>query len=146
MKIALASDHAGFELKEFILQYLKNIETKTTDFGCYNTDPVDYPDTAIPASESVAKGENDYGILICGSGLGMSMIANKVKGIRASLCQSVEFAKLTRAHNDANVLVLAGRFTEPNLAVEIVTMFLHEPFSGEQRHLQRIQKVMSYER
>ena len=145
MKISLACDHAGFELKQIVITFLKTQGAKIADFGCFDTNPVDYTDPAIPACESVVSGENNCGILICGSGLGMSMIANKVKGIRASLCQSVEFAKLTRQHNDANVLVLAGRFTEPELAIEIVKKFLIEPFSGEERHIKRIQKILNYE-
>jgi len=145
MKIAIASDHAGFDLKQHLIDFLKKNDEIVIDYGSYDQNPTDYTDPAIPACESVVSGENIYAILICGSGLGMSMIANKVKGIRASLCQSVEFAKLTRQHNDANVLVLPGRFTEPALAIAIVEMFLNEQFSGEERHIQRIQKIIKYE-
>jgi len=145
MNIALANDHAGHNLMQTIITHLTTQNIAYTHFGCTTTDPVDYTDPAIPAAEAVANTTCDKGILICGTGLGMSIIANKVKGIRASLCHTVEFAKLTRQHNDANILVLAGRFTTPELAVKIVDTFLTESFSQEERHQRRIDKITNYD-
>jgi len=145
MHLALASDHAGFDLKKQLMLYLQTQNIPFTDYGCHDKTPVDYVDLGILASESVASGVCQRGILICGTGLGMSMIANKVKNVRASLCQSIEFARLTRQHNDANILVLAGRFTDTSLAIQIVDAFLHEDFSTDERHIRRIQKIAKYE-
>jgi len=142
MKIALASDHAGFELKEAIKDYLT--EHKLTDFGTHSTESMDYPDTGFKAAEAVAKGECERGILICGSGLGMSIVANKVKGIRAALCHSAELASLSRQHNDANILVLQGRFISKYLTKEIIETWLSTEFSCG-RHIQRINKINKYE-
>jgi ribose 5-phosphate isomerase B len=138
MKLAIASDHAGFCLKEDIKKALPEIEWK--DFGAHSKDPVDYPDTGRPAAQSVADGECDKGILICGSGIGMSIVANRIKGIRAALCSDIEIARLSRQHNDANILVLAGRFTPTPLALEIVKVWLQTPFDGG-RHQNRIDKI-----
>ena len=118
MKIALASDHAGYKLKEAIKEYLTEYEV--IDFGTNSTESMDYPDTGFKAAETVAKGKCERGILICGSGLGMSIVANKVKGIRAALCNSVELARLSRQHNDANILVLQGRFISKKQAGDII--------------------------
>ena len=142
MKIALASDHAGFELKEAIKEFLT--EHELTDFGTHSTESMDYPDTGFKAAEAVARGECERGILICGSGLGMSIVANKVKGIRAALCNSVELARLSRKHNDANILVLQGRFISKYLARDIIKVWLSTNFS-EGRHIQRIEKIKKYE-
>jgi ribose 5-phosphate isomerase B len=138
MSIAIASDHAGFCLKEDIKQAFPEIEWK--DFGAYSVDSMDYPDSGKPAAKAVADGECEKGILICGSGIGMSIVANRVKGIRAALCNTPEIARLSRQHNDANVLVLAGRFTPVPLALEIVKTWLETPFEGG-RHLNRIDKI-----
>jgi len=157
MEISLASDHAGFELKEYIKSFLKSYELfepgqkekidmiTIKDFGSFDTAPVDYVDTGLLAAENVARGSSTYGILICGTGQGMNMIANKVKGIRASLCLTPEFAKLARQHNDANILVLAGRFLDNNTAIDIIEAFIKEPFSKEHRHIKRINKILTYE-
>gem|GEM_PF-180850 len=119
------------------------------DFGAYTSEPIDYVDTGISAAEALktnlGSGNRVFGILICGTGQGMSMIANKVNGIRASLCLTPEFARLARQHNDANVLVLAGRFLNTEQALEILTTFLNEPFSDEIRHKNRIEKINKYE-
>ena len=136
MKIAIASDHAGFCLKEEIRKAYPDIEWQ--DFGAFSKDPVDYPDTGTPAAESVAQGNNEKGILICGSGIGMSIVANKVKGIRAALCWMPEIAKLSRQHNNANVLCLGARVVGPGLALEIVKTWLRTEFVGG-RHLRRIE-------
>ena len=142
MKIAIASDHAGFELKELIKKDLS--ELKLEDLGTYSSDSVDYPDFGIKLAESVANNTFDRGIVICGSGIGMSIAANKVKGIRAALCQTKEFAELSRRHNDANVLVLSGRFISHYLAKEIIEIWLSTPFEGG-RHQRRIDKISKYE-
>jgi ribose 5-phosphate isomerase B len=138
LKIAIASDHAGFCLKEGIKQAFPEYEWK--DFGAFSIDSIDYPDTGIPASKAVADGLCDKGILICGSGIGMSIVANKVPGIRAALCNTPEIAQLSRLHNDANVLVLAGRFTPAPLALEIVKVWFETSFEGG-RHQTRINKI-----
>lgn len=138
MKISIASDHAGFCLKEEIKKALPDYEW--VDFGAHSTDSIDYPDTGFPASKAIAEGECEKGILICGSGIGMSIVANKVPGIRAALCNSPEIARLSRMHNDANVLVLAGRFTPTPLALEIVSVWLNTPFEAG-RHQTRINKI-----
>ncbi len=141
MKIALASDHAGFAMKEFVKKQLMDLNYEVQDFGAYNTDSMDYPDTGHAAANAVANHEADKGILVCGSGIGMSIVANKTPGIRAALCHSVEFAQLSRQHNDANILVLAGRFTSEDLAKEIVETWLNTPFSEDPRHIKRIDKI-----
>ncbi|MCK4312240.1 MAG: ribose 5-phosphate isomerase B [Candidatus Cloacimonetes bacterium] len=142
MKIALASDHAGYELKEAIKDFLTEYEV--IDFGTHSTESMDYPDTGFKAAEAVAKGDCERGILICGSGLGMSIVANKVKGIRAALCHSVELARLSRQHNDANILVLQGRFISKYLARDIINVWLSTEFD-EGRHKQRVDKISRYE-
>ncbi|RLC48918.1 MAG: ribose 5-phosphate isomerase B [Candidatus Cloacimonadota bacterium] len=140
MKIALASDHAGFELKEAVKNFLTGHDV--TDFGTDNSDSMDYPDTGFPAAKAVASGECERGILICGSGIGMSIVANKVTGIRAALCQTVQFAELSRKHNNANVLVLSGRFISRYLAKDIVEAWLTTDFEGG-RHQKRLDKINS---
>ncbi len=143
MKIALASDHAGFELKEAVKNFLTGHDV--TDFGTDNSDSMDYPDTGFPAAKAVASGECERGILICGSGIGMSIVANKVTGIRAALCQTVQFAVLSRKHNNANVLVLSGRFISRYLAKDIVEAWLTTDFEGG-RHQKRLDKINSKKR
>ncbi len=143
MKIAIGSDHAGFEMKEAIKSAFPEIEF--VDFGTNSRESMDYPDTGYPAAKAVAKGKCDKGILICGSGIGMSITANKVKGIRAALCGNTDIARLSRLHNDANILVLAGRFTAIPYAIEITKVWLNTPFEGG-RHLKRINKIQQGER
>ncbi len=143
MKIALATDHAGFQLKEAIKDFLTEYEI--IDFGTHSTESIDYPDTGFKAAEAVAKGECEKGILICGSGLGMCIVANKVKGIRAALCNSVELARLSRQHNDANILVLQGRFISYNLAKKIIKAWFSTEFDGG-RHQRRIDKISKHEK
>ncbi len=142
MKIALASDHAGFELKEMIKPFLKDYDV--TDFGANSSESIDYPDTGFSAAEAVSRGICDRTIIICGSGIGMSIVANKVKGIRAALCQTVEFAKLSRQHNDANALILSGRFISSYLAKDIINVWLTTEFEGG-RHQKRLDKITEYE-
>jgi ribose 5-phosphate isomerase B len=143
MKIALASDHAGFELKEAIKAFLEDYEI--VDFGSYTNDSVDYPDPGFAASRAVADKSCDRGILVCGSGIGMSIVANKVPGIRAALCQTVQFAKLSRQHNNANVLVLSGRFISRYLAKDIIEAWLTTDFEAG-RHQKRLDKIHKNER
>ena len=142
MKIALASDHAGYELKEAIKEYLTAYEV--IDYGTFSLESMDYPDTGFKAAEAVSNGECDRGILICGSGIGMSIVANKVKGIRAALCVSTEFATLSRKHNDANILVLPGRFVSRHFAGEIIRIWFSAEFEGD-RHQRRLDKISKYE-
>ena len=145
IKISLASDHAGYFLKEEIKSFLSKAGYSIDDFGAFNDQPIDYVDTGLKAAKYTADGNSDIGILICGTGQGMNIIANKVKGIRACLCMTNDFAKLARQHNNANVLVLPGRFIETKAALEIVDTFLNEPFSEETRHKNRIKKINKYE-
>lgn len=140
MIMALASDHAGYELKLKIKHHLEQLGFNCEDFGTFKTDAVDYPDYGILAARAVARGTADRGILICGTGIGMSIVANKVKGIRAALCTSVEMAELSRRHNNANVLTLGGRIIDHQLALKIVDVWLKAPFEGD-RHLRRVTKI-----
>ncbi len=140
MKIALGSDHAGVEYKKAIVEHLKNKGIETQDFGPQTTESVDYPDYIHPVADAVEKGDADMGIILCGSGNGAGMTANKHQGIRAALCWMPEIARLARAHNDANVLDIPARFVSPETALEMVDIFLSEPFEGG-RHQRRIDKI-----
>lgn len=142
MKLAIASDHAGFELKEKLKEYLDIHDI--TDFGTNSTESMDYPDTGFPAAEAVADNTCERGILICGSGIGMSIVANKVKGIRAALCNQLEIAVLTRKHNNSNILVLPGRFLDYKTAVKIVDAWLETEFE-DGRHQRRLDKISARE-
>jgi ribose 5-phosphate isomerase B len=145
MKIAIGSDHAGFELKERIKKYLEKLGYDYKDFGTDNTESVDYPDYALKVAEAVAKKEYDRGILICGSGIGMCMAANKVPEIRAAFCPTVELAKLSREHNYANVLTFGARIIDEKTAKDIVKVWLKTEFAGE-RHLRRVNKIKEIEK
>lgn len=139
--LAIGCDHGGFELKQEIIKYLaeKNIPYK--DFGCDTPEAVDYPVIGKVVAHAVANGECEKGILLCGTGIGISIAANKVKGIRAALCSDCFSAEATRLHNDANILAMGGRVVGPGLAVKIVDTFLNTPFSGEERHRRRISMI-----
>lgn len=139
-KVAMCSDHAGFELKSIIQGYLEAQDVEYVDFGTNSADSCDYPDFAHPCADAVESGKCYPGIAMCGSGNGISMTLNKHQGVRAALCWTVELAKLARQHNDANVLVLPARFIEPVLALEIVDAFLNTPFEGG-RHINRVNKI-----
>ena len=139
--IAIGSDHGGYVLKQEILAYLDSQGIEYRDFGCYYENAVDYPDIARPVAQGVADGTYEKGILIGGTGIGISIAANKVKGIRAALCHDCFSAQATREHNDANILAMGGRVVGPGLAVMIVETFLHTPFSGDERHMRRIAKI-----
>lgn len=138
--LAIGSDHAGFELKATVLEYLLNKGFSVHDFGAFSLDRVDYPDVAKELSTAVAKGQFDLGILICGSGQGVNITANKTKGIRSALVWNAEIAALSRAHNNANVLALPGRFIEAEEAIRCIEVFLSTPFEGG-RHADRIAKM-----
>ncbi len=139
-KLAIGGDHAGFELKEKIKTLLDERGHLVEDFGPYSDNASDYPDVAHPVAKAIENKEFDFGILICGSGNGMAMTVNKHQGIRAALCWNEMLAKLARAHNDSNVLCLAGRFIDYELAKEIVNIFLSTEFDGG-RHTKRIKKI-----
>lgn len=140
MKIAIASDHAGFELKQRIVAALTAEGHEVQDFGTASDEPVDYPDYAEPAARAVAGGDVERGILVCGSGVGVAMVANKVDGVRAASVHDADEAELSRRHNDANVLTLGGRTTIPDQAVAIVDTFLNTEFEGG-RHQRRVDKI-----
>ena len=140
MKIAVASDHAGYELKQKVIGLLKELGHQVLDSGTYSTESVDYPDFAAPAAEAVASTIADMGILICGTGIGMSIVANKIDGIRAADCTSVEMAKMARRHNNANILTLGSRILSFEEAEPIIRAFISEDFEGG-RHMVRIEKI-----
>lgn len=143
MKIAIGSDHGGFALKQQIVALLNEMGHQVKDFGCFSEDSVDYPDFAFPTAEAVAGGEFERGILICGTGIGVSICANKVKGIRCALCGDVLSAELTRKHNDSNVLAMGGRIIGVETAKAIVKTWLNTEFEGG-RHIRRIEKINNY--
>ncbi len=144
MKVAIASDHGGLNIREEIKALLKDLNIEFEDFGCDCETSVDYPDYALPVAEKVASGEFDRGILICGTGIGMSISANKVKGIRCALVHDVFSAKATREHNDSNMIAMGERVIGPGLALEIVKTWLGTEFEGG-RHANRIGKITEYE-
>jgi ribose 5-phosphate isomerase B len=144
MKVALGSDHGGFELKEAIKKVLDEMNIQYNDFGTEENISCDYSDYAIQVSEAVAKKDYDRGILVCGTGIGMSIAANKVRGVRAALVSDMFTAKVTREHNDSNVLCLGGRTVGPQIALEIVRIWLKTEFEGG-RHQRRIDKFAEYE-
>lgn len=145
MQIAIGSDHGGYKLKEEVKKYLENNGYGYKDFGCDSAESCDYPDFGIPVAEAVSRGKFVRGILICKSGLGMSITANKVKGIRAALCHNTELAEKSRRHNDANILVLGAEFTDPLNARLIINTWLNTRFEGG-RHQNRIDKITKYEK
>lgn len=141
MRIAIGSDHAGYKMKEIIVKYLQRKKYEFNDFGTHSEESVDYPDYARPVAEAVARGEFDRGIVICGSGVGVNITANKVKGIRAVLAYDTYTAKQSRQHGDCNVLALAGKKLTKAQGTKIVDAWLKTDFSGEERHLRRIRKI-----
>lgn len=136
--IAIACDHGGYVLKKEILKHLEERNLEYQDFGCDSEEAVDYPVYARKVTDAITSGACDKGILICGTGIGISIAANKVKGIRAALCTDCFTAEATRQHNDANILALGGRVVGPGLALKIVDTFLDTPFSNAERHKNRI--------
>ncbi|MCM3586868.1 ribose 5-phosphate isomerase B [Mesobacillus maritimus] len=144
MKVAIASDHGGINIREEIKKLMDEMEIAYEDFGCECDTSVDYPDYALPVAEKVAAGEFDRGILICGTGIGMSIAANKVKGIRCALVHDVFSAKVTRQHNDSNMIAMGERVIGPGLAREIAQAWLTSEFEGG-RHANRVGKITEYE-
>ena len=144
MKIAVACDHGAYDLKQTVVAHLTQKGYEVVDFGCHSKDSCDYPDFAGPAAKAVAKGSCDRGVLLCTTGIGVSIAANKVKGIRAACCSDYFSAKYTRAHNDANVLCMGDRVVGAGLALELVQVFLTTPFEGG-RHQTRIDQIMDIE-
>ena len=139
--IAIGSDHGGFALKQEIMKYLEKEGIEYKDYGCYSDKSCDYPVYGKAVAEAVAGGECEKGILICGTGIGISIVANKVPGIRAALCHDCFSAQATREHNDANILAMGGRVIGPGHALKVVDTFLHTEFSGDERHIRRIQMI-----
>jgi ribose 5-phosphate isomerase B len=144
MKIAIATDHAGYEFKEGLQKFLVGQGYDVLDLGTHDTESVDYPDYAKRCCDAVVQGQARFGILICGSGIGMSIAANKIHGIRAALCHDLYTARMARAHNDANVLVLPSRLIALAIASEMTELFLNTPFEGG-RHAGRVDKIMKLE-
>ena len=145
MRVGLASDHGGFALKEDVKAFLKSAGVDSVDLGSVDESSVDYPDFGIQVAEKVSCGELEKGILICGTGIGMSVVANKFPGVRAALANELYSARCCREHNDANILVLGGRVVGPGLAREIVKVWLETPFSGG-RHQRRLEKIGALEK
>ena len=146
MKIAIACDHGAYEYKEMIKKMLLEQGHEVKDFGTDSTASMDYPDTALPCAQAVASGEYERGIVMCGTGIGVSMTANKVKGIRCALCSDPLSARLTREHNDSNMLAFGQRIIGSEMAKEIVNVWLQTPFSNGERHIKRIKKLMDIEK
>jgi ribose 5-phosphate isomerase B len=144
VRIAVASDHAGTRLKQEAIRLLRALGHEAVDMGPDGTEPVDYPDTAERVGLAVARGEVERGILVCGSGIGMSMAANRIPGVRAALCHDALTARLSRAHNDANVLCLGERVVPADVAAEAVRVWCETPFEGG-RHAARVQKLQALE-
>lgn len=139
--IAVGSDHGGYELKQEIIQYLKDKNIEYKDVGCYSAQSCDYAEFGKGVAKMVADGTCEKGIIICGTGIGISIAANKVKGVRAALCHDCFSAEATREHNDANILAMGARVIGPGLALKIVETFLGTEFSNEERHIRRIGQI-----
>ncbi|MBP9989348.1 MAG: ribose 5-phosphate isomerase B [Ruminococcus sp.] len=146
MKIALGADHGGYELKEAVKKHLEEVGGyEIVDYGTYSTDAIDYAVPAYKVGKAVTSEENVLGILCCGTGIGISMAANKVKGVRAACCSDYFSAKMTRVHNNANILCMGGRVMGAGLAIELVDVFLNTPFEGGERHVRRIGQITEIE-
>lgn len=139
--IALGSDQAGYELKQEVIRYLEEKGLEYRDYGSYSSESCDYPVYGKKVAHAIVDGECDRGILICGTGIGISIAANKVKGIRAAVCSDCFSAEATRLHNDANIVALGARVVGPGLALKIIDTFLNTPFSGVDRHVRRVQML-----
>jgi RpiB/LacA/LacB family sugar-phosphate isomerase len=146
MKIAIGGDHAGYDLKEIIKAVLKDVGHEVIDKGTYSCESADYPDFAIAVATAVQSGEAERGIVLCGSGVGTCIAANKVKGVRASVCHDTYSAHQGVEHDDMNVLCLGARVIGQNLAQELVSSFLNARFTGEERHMRRLDKILALER
>ena len=146
MKIAIGCDHGGLEHKNAVLEHLNERGFEVCDMGIYEPISVDYPDIALKVTQKITSGECELGILICGTGIGMSLAANKVKGIRAAACSEHFSAKYTRLHNNSNVLCLGGRVIGIGTAIELVDLFVDTPFTNDDRHIRRIDKISDIEK
>jgi ribose 5-phosphate isomerase B len=144
MKIAIGTDHAGYDFKEAMQAYLKSKGHDVQDLGTYNKESVDYPDYAERVGKYVVEGQAQFGILVCGAGIGMSIAANKIHGVRAGLCHDLYTARMARSHNDANIIVLPARLIALTIAYEMVDLFLATPFEGG-RHAGRVEKIAKLE-
>ena len=144
MKIALGCDHGGYDLKQFVIQVLNRLGHEVEDFGCFSKDSCDYSDFGAPAARAVAEGKCDRGIVICTTGIGISIAANKIKGIRCAHCADCLQAEMTRRHNDANMMAIGAGFTGPNMAERMVEVFLSTEFEGG-RHARRVDKITALE-
>lgn len=145
MKVAIGCDHGGINLKPVLVDYLNKKGIEFKDFGTFSKDSIDYNEYGLNVAKAVANKEFDFGVLICGTGIGMSIVANKIKGVRCGHCHDVFSAKMTRLHNDANVIALGERVIGPGLMVEIVDAFLSTPFSNDERHCRRVEKILAQE-
>jgi len=149
ISLAVGSDHRGFELKSYIVRYFQDLGYNVIDIGTDSTESADYTDYAIKVGEMVSSGRCKYGILICNTGIGMSIAANKVKGVRAALCCDTEMARIARLHNDANIICLAGGYIKKDEAIKMVEAFLRTEFEGTsctgERHYRRVRKIIDYE-
>jgi len=145
MKIAIGCDHGAFRLKNEIIEFLNSENYEVKDFGTYSEESCDYPDIALPVAEAVVNKEYDFGILVCGTGIGIGIAANKVPGVRAALCSDTFSAHATREHNNANILTMGQRVVGTGLALDIVKTFLNTEFEGE-RHQKRIDKISEIEK
>ncbi|MEO1783658.1 ribose 5-phosphate isomerase B [Thermodesulfobium sp. 4217-1] len=145
MKISIATDHGAFDLKNEIKSYFESIGHEVIDFGCFSDESVDYPPIIAKAASAVSTGRCERGIVLCGSGIGASIVANKINGIRCALVYAPELARLSREHNNANMIALGGRFTDFDAAKELVDIFLNTEFQGG-RHLRRVEQIMELEK
>ena len=145
MKVAIGADHGAFDRKGEVIDYLKKSGHEVKDFGTYTPDSCDYPAIGLAVAKAVASGEYDRGIVMCTTGIGISIVANKVKGIRCALCNDVTSAKLTRAHNDANMLSMGAGVIGSNLPMDIVDVFMNTPFSNEEKHVRRLSQLKKIE-
>ena len=146
MKIAIGADHGAFDRKAEVIEHLQSQGHEVRDFGTYTPDSCDYPAIGRSVAEAVVSGEYDRGIVMCITGIGISIVANKVPGIRCALCSDVTSAKLTRMHNDANMLSMGAGIIGPNLTMDIVDMFMNTPFSNEEKHVRRLSQVAEIEK
>jgi len=142
MHVYIGSDHGGFQLKESLKEVMKSSGTAFTDLGCFSEESCDYPDIAREVCEKVSRDADSKGVLICGTGIGMSITANKYPGIRAAMCTNEYMAQMAREHNDAHIICMGGRITDNEMASKMLNVFLKTKFSGEERHKKRIEKMM----
>ena len=146
MRVVIGSDHAGFELKQILIEYVRTLGHEVLDVGTDGPDPVDYPDFAAKVGKAIIVGESERGVLICGSGVGASVSANKIPGVRAAVCHDCYSSRQGVEHDDMNVLVLGARIVASSLAKDLVRIFLSAEFTGEERHMRRLEKITALEK